>query len=778
MNRPGIPLLLWLLFLPLPLAAVETEALFDRSAAPPRDAARDEARLTREFSQSEPAADGTPRTPGRTMAAVRPYHGSSTLFIDGKPHAGMAYAAYGPSVEVFRDFAEAGVDLFTFSATPTEAGYGLSKTAWIAPGQYDFSQLDERVRMVLKANPRAYFFPRLYVHAPKWWSEQHPDDLVLYDPGEGKPIPFLHAGGKPAPSWASPTWRRDTIEGLRRLIAHVESSPYADRCIGYHIASGTTEEWMIWGANENQWVDYSPVNTAAFQQWLRTRYGTLENLRKAWNAPVTSFESVAIPSKAQRLHTELGSFRDPAKEQAVIDFYLFNSHLVADTICHFAKAIKEITRGQKVVGAFYGYTLQLCGEQRQQNAGHLALQEVLASPDVDFVCSPTSYAFRQLGGEGTSHFMSLVGSVREHGRLWFDENDIRTSLAPGRLGGWGKPEDVAGDILQQDKELANVFTHGAAQWWFDVGRNRYDAPALMRRIGQLTANAHEALKVDRSPVDEVAMVVDEKSLCYLRPGDPLGAWLLVRQIPALSRIGAPVGHYLVSDLPRIADRKVFLFMTSFAPTAADRSAIKALKREGHVLVFFSAPGLYRDGNLDEAAMTELTGIRLRMTTVPTELRLTLKPNHPLTEGVASTACGVPNKGSPVCYAEDPAATVLGTLPDGKAGLVVKSQPGWTAGYSAVPMLPASLLRRIAGLGGVHSYIETEDVVWASRGMLAVCVRQAGKRRIALPRAAAVCDLYSGRAVAKDAASFEVDFGPRATRVFLLEPRSASKGGAR
>ena len=708
------------------------------------------------------------RTPGQTRAVVRNYDGAPTLFINGQPHSGMAYAAYVPSVAVFRDFARAGVGLFTFSATPTEGGYGLSKTAWTAPGQYDFSQLDQRVMMVLEANPRACFFPRLYLHAPKWWSRQHPDDLVRWDPGDGKPIPFVHAGDKPAPSWASPAWRRDTVEGLRRLIAHVESSPYADRCIGYHIASGSTEEWMMWGANEDQWVDYSPVNTTAFQKWLRVKYGTLENLCSAWNVPVASFESVAIPSKAQRLHTEFGAFRDPAKEQAVIDFYLFNSDLVADTICHFARATKEITKGQKIVGAFYGYTLQLCGEQRQQNAGHLALQKVLASPDVDFVCSPTSYAFRQLGGEGTSHFMSLLGSVRLQGKLWFDENDIRTSISPGPTGEWGKPETVSGDFIQQEKELANVFVHGAAQWWFDVGANRYDDPALMRRISRLTANAREVLKVRRTPVDQVAMIVDEKSLCYLRPGDPLGAGLLVQQIPALSRIGAPVGHYLVCDLPRIADRKVFLFMTSFAPTAADRAAIEALKRDNRVLVFFHAPGLYRDGKLNEAAMTELTGIRLRMTTNPTALRITLKPNHPLTEGIASDACGVPQKSSPSFYADDPAATVLGTLPDGKAGLVIKPQPGWTAIYSAVPMLPASLLRRVARLGAVHSYIRTEDVVWASRDLLAVCVRRPGTRTIALPRAATVRDLYTGQEIAKDTASFEADFGPQQTRVFVLE----------
>ncbi len=704
----------------------------------------------------------------RCVAAVKKHHGTPTLFINGAPHNGMTWATYRPTPEVFRDFTKAGLTLYTFAATPTESGYGLARTAWTAPGEYDFSQLDERALMLLKENPNAYFFPRLYLHAPKWWSETHPDDIVLMDPGDGKVVPFIHSGGKPAPSWASETWRRDTIEGLRRLIAHVESSPYADRVIGYHLASGTTEEWMMWGGNENQWVDFSPANTARFRAWLKGKYGTDKGLRAAWRDETASLASATIPSKAQRQRTELGALRDPAKEQAVVDYYLYNSELVADTICTFAEAVKDITRRKKIVGAFYGYLLQLCGEQRQQNAGHLALEKVLASPDVDFLTSPTSYAFRQLGGEGTSHFMSLFGSAKLHGKLWFDENDIRTSLAKGKLGEWGRPADVAGDIIQQEKELANVIVNGSSQWWFDVGGNVYSNPDLLDRIGRLAKSATEAQTLDRSAVDDVAMIVDERSLCYLRVADPLGARLLVSQLPALSRIGAPVGHYLVTDLPRLADRKVFFIMTSFAPTAQDRKAIEALKRDGHVLVFLYAPGAYRDGQLDEAGMADLTGITLRMSREESAFSVKLTGGHRLTEGLDGQSYGDAHRGFPICTAADAGATVLGTLADGKPGLVVKGGKGWTAVFSSVPMLPARLMRNIAQLGGAHTYIDTEDVVWASKSLVAVCVKDAGKRTVRLPEKANVRDLYTGEVIGKGVASFDADFADRATRVFVVE----------
>lgn len=524
----------------------------------------------------------------------------------------------------------------------------------------------------------------------------------------------------------------------------------------------------MWGGNENQWVDFSPVNTARFRLWLRDTYGTDAGLRAAWRDDAVSLASAVIPTKAQRQRTELGALRDPGKEQAVIDYYRYNSDLVADTICTFAKAVKEITRRKKVVGAFYGYLLQLCGEQRQQNAGHLALESVLASPDVDFLTSPTSYAFRQLGGEGTSHFMSLFGSAKLHGKLWFDENDIRTSLAKGSLGEWGRPADVAGDIVQQEKELANVIVNGSAQWWFDVGGNVYGNPALMGRIGNLAKNAAEAQKLDRSSVDEVAMVVDERSLCYLCVADPLGARLLVSQLPALSRIGAPVGHYLVTDLPLLKDRKVFFIMTSFAPTAQDRKAIEALKRGGHVLVFLYAPGVYRDGQLDESGMSELTGIRLRMSREEGALSVKLFGGHRLTEGLDGQLYGDSHRVSPLFFADDASATVLGTLADGKPGLVVKTEGGWTSVVSSAPMLPSRLMRNIAQLAGVHTYIDTEDVVWASKSLLAVCVKDGGKRTVRLPRAANVRDLYSGEFVGKGIIAFEAGFADHATRLFVIE----------
>jgi len=79
-----------------------------------------------------------------------------------------------------------------------------------------------------------------------------------------------------------------------------------------------------------------------------------------------------------------------------------------------------------------------------------------------------------------------------------------------------------------------------------------------------------------------------------------------------------------------------------------------------------------------------------------------------------------------------------------------------------------LLRRFAHLAGVHTYVDTDDVVWASKDLLAVSVAKGGTRRLSLPRKATVHDLYTGTELARDTDSFETPFADLETRVFVLK----------
>jgi hypothetical protein len=700
------------------------------------------------------------RRPGTTVAEIKPHGGVPTLFINGRPHSGMSYMSYRPKGEYFGQFGQIGVHLYSFSATPTEAAYNLTKTCWVAPGEYDYSAFEERVKMLLDADPDAYFFPRLYLSSPRWWDEKHPDELVTFDPGDGRPEAFFHSPpDKRVPSWASEIWRRDTAEALRRFVAHVQQSPYADRVVGYHLASGTTEEWMMWGGNERKWVDYSPANVARFHQWLQQKYRNVEALQRAWRDSKVTFQTAAIPTKQQREATLLDALRDPERERPVIDFYDYNAQLVADTIAGFAKAVKEATHRQSLVGVFYGYVLQLCGEHRQQNAGHTALARVWDCPDVDFLTSPTSYAFRT-PGTGYSHFMSLTDGVKLHGKLWFDENDIRTWLLKGKpLRSWGQTDSYEETRGQLQREFANVLCQGVGQWWFDMGGGWYDDPRILADIGAMNRIAAESLAWDRGPADEIAVMVDDRSLHLMQVANRLSHPLLLQQLPELGRLGMPVGFYALGDVERLPPRKMYVFLNAFAPTAAERQAIDRLKGQGRVLVWVYAPGVYRDERLDPPAMEALTGVRIAMDPRPARLEVKM----------GADVYGAGFEVSPVFYADDARATVRGRLADGRAGLAQREMGGWTSVYSAAPKLPTPLLRELAAKAGVHCYVrnpQAHDVVYANRSLVALCVAEPGPRTVVLPRACDVVDLLaSGKAIARGVREFTVTLDRNQTKLF-------------
>lgn len=695
------------------------------------------------------------RQPGELVAKLEQRNGAPTIVVNGEPLDGMAWASYQPTPSVFADFAAAGVRLFSIMGTPTAHGYGLSVDTWLAPDVYDYSQLDERIAMVLNEQPEALIFPRLYLAAPAWWLDEHPDARVLYDPGDGNPVPF-ELNGKGVPSWSSPAWREAACDALRRLIAHVEAQPYADKVVGYHLASCCTEEWMYWGANEDQWTDYSVDNTNAFRAWLRAKYGTDAALSAAWGRAVT-LDTATVPSKQERASSPAGLLRDPATDRPSIDYYHYLSGMVAESIDLLCGTVRQATRGEKLIGVFYGYLLQLF-HQRQQNAGHLAFDAVVRSPNVDFLCSPTSYAFRQIGA-GTPHIMAPLGSVIAHGKLWFDENDIRTSLAPGPVGSWGKPETIAGDLLQQDRELAMVLSQGLAQWWFDVGHNRYDDPTLMARLAKLRAIATETMRLDRSPVDQVAMVVDGRGLANLNVGDPFAEAMMLHQLPPLARLGAPAMHYELHDVDRLAGHRLILFAPLYEPTDAQLAAIERLKSDGRVLVFVHAPAPYRDGRWTPEQMRRVSGLGLTIGEGEQVPRVSV-------DGL-EYGYGRPIRPAIVC--DDPEAAVLGTLPDGSPGLVMRRFDDWTAVWSAAPTLPTPLLVRLAELAGVHRYLTTPDLVWASRELLAINVNESGERTIRLPAAARVYDYYAGELISQETAEFTAVFAGGGTKLYAVTP---------
>ena len=705
--------------------------------------------------------------PEPPVTRVKMIHGVPALFINGEHHPGTSYMTYHPESRNFRAMGEVGVHLYSFSATPTESTYDLAGIVWLGSDEFDYSGFEERVNMLLESDPDAVFFPRLYLGTPPWWADEHPDDLVQYDPGDGAPQTLL-VNRKRVASWASEQWRKDTVAALHRFIRHVEASEYAGHVIGYHLASGTTEEWMQWGSNEDHWADYSPVNQAKFRAWLKDEYLADEALRAAWANPDVTLDSATVPPRAERARRERVFLRDPRTAQPSIDYTRYTSWLVADTIQHIARAVKEEVRGERLVGVFYGYLLQLAGQQREQNSGHHALQAVLSCPDIDFITSPTSYSGRDLG-TGYVHAMSLVDSVKLHGKLWFDENDFRTWLAkrvPPNFPGY--TDTFEKTVLAQRRSFAWTFTNRLGMWWFDMGGGWYDDPRLLAEIGKMNRIAFENRDADGHSVAEIAFVVDDSTGAFLTHSNPFSWQALVAQLHELGHVGAPIAIVHVSDLDRLPSYRLYVFANLLAPREEDRLRVARKLEAGGSALWIGPAGLYRNGKLDPAGMKSLTGFPVRLVNSPAAWRVVptaesasigWKPASPY---VSAGKVGL------FPSVEEGFGTVLGAIEDtGHAGLVMREEEGQPHFYSSIPKIPADLLRAMARKVGIHLYSSHLDVVWACGDLLSITVKEGGDRIIRLPKFRRIVDLWTGETVSEQTSEFEFSLSSEDTALFRL-----------
>ncbi len=429
------------------------------------------------------------------MTYVKVIDGRPTIMVKGTPIPEMAYITYRPEENCYEDFAKVGVKLFSvnlnFSEMPiNEKAPVLVFQKGIFEGEIpDYSIVDRNFDQILKACPDALIFPRVNVNLPQSWEEAHPDELCEKGYHERRRF-----------SYASDLWAQEVKSKLLQLVAHVENSGYADRVIGYQIAAGNTEEWMS--------VDpQSGYGLRAKEKF--TRY-----------------------------------CRENDLEQTAESYYNFMSEMVATRIADFAAAVKGATNRKKLVGVFYGYCLFVGREEC-----HNALEKVLNCNDVDFLCSPVSYADGRAAGIDP-YAMVPFASVRHHGKLYFAENDIRTHLSrpvhdhPNyTLPIWyGHEKPVT--IEQMKLSFCRAMLYGYGMWWFDMWGGWYDDPDYMELLQKMQTLCQKGMDSAKA---EVAAFIDEKSFSKTKEG----RMAIQNALRTIGLCGTPCDMYLASDFDKV-----------------------------------------------------------------------------------------------------------------------------------------------------------------------------------------------------------------------------------
>ena len=562
-----------------------------------------------------------------TTARFDVVNGSCALLVDGEPRPPFIYrgtvdplSSHGRrQVGLFRD---AGVHVYTM--------YLPLEPMWKAPGDYDFSQLDDVVRGYLSVDPEARLFVILRLIPPRWWMDRHEDELVRYAAGDDYNTSD-ESGRVRRASLASKLWQQDALHIWRAAIEHLERHPWGKRVIGYQPGYGIYTEWHYFGSWREQMPDTGPAMTAHFREWLRGRYGTVDDLREAWLDTDVTFETATVPGVQPRLAAGRLDLRDPAAGQWVADYYRCQQEVTADDIELFCAAAKEATGGRAMAGVFYGY---FYGVHPQTQGGHLELERLLASPNVDYFAAPYDYSHRLMGDDGRGR--AICDAFPLAGKVHMIEADTRTHLHPRNE--YGKLATTEESIAAIRREVATALTHGSALWWCDFGADGsggwYDQPELIGEVKKLVALAEERLNTPRKRVAEVALVCDLGSCYSLNDGAAMRTHLrLLDEVTTeLYRTGTPFDTILLSQLPKadLSGYKMLIFLNTLKVDAPTRRFLARATRERSVLWLW-APGITDGKGFGAELVSELTGFQVTLEGRGTPASVvTCEVEHPLT----------------------------------------------------------------------------------------------------------------------------------------------------
>jgi hypothetical protein len=667
--------------------------------------------------------------------SVQPHRGAPCLHVDGVPHSGLAFwhGSSEKGIEEWQLFARCRVHLL-------QVNMGLWPAA--ADGADPAAAWDTVLATALRGNPEARFWIRLGVEPPAWWLAAHPDEAQVHH-DEHNDERFLWRV-----AYTGPCWRAETAARLERFVAHMEAH-WGERVWCYHPCAGDCGEWAY------SWKPvlsgYAPAQTAAWREWLRTRYPDDAALRMAWGDPGARVATAEPPPRPARLRPRAwppaSHLIDPATERAQVDWLHFHGYVQADALAVLAAALRRALAHvgrQKLIGAFHGYHIWPYGSAYGAcNTGFSDLDPVLRSPDIDVLCTPLAYIHRNPGGVYSHH--NLAASIRLHGKLFCAEDDTfthRAAWTPWRYCCRDAPETV--QILRRN--LAGALADGGGQWWMDHDSARWYCDAeLEAGVAGMRRLADNALARDRSPCAEVVFVTHEASFRLLRQDPALIDLLWPKQQTELMRLGAPVDFVRVRDLA-LAERSGDLARWKLAVVAgclwldaAERDLLRrTLLRDGRHVLSLHGQGICDGARLDLEFTGALTGVQLKSYPHggPCRAETVLDGAH--------LSWGTDKEVAPILYADDPAAEVLGWLERQYCPVLVRRRHAdWTALWSGVPGLPWNLLGRLADDAGVHRYVRDGSQVLANAGLLAVHAAGDGARTLVLPRPRHLTDALSG-----------------------------------
>lgn len=619
--------------------------------------------------------------------------------------------------KIHDDFRDAGIRYHTT----------ILHSGWIAPNKYDYTLTDKTLDALLKDNPDIYYMPRVKLNVPSEWCKKNPEDTFVYENGPRKAEEIASLVGGPLHDWfgddneygytvngginsytddrsnvggviglqsfSSKKWIEDACETLRRLIIHIDSTPYAKQIVGYHIAYGCCGETAMWGYyGTKPYVGDFGINAQKnFLDYEVKKYGSVENALKKLG--LSSESEISVPSASLRENGNKSLrelFFDESKNLICADY---NDFLSESNICAaetFCRTVKEI-HPELFTGIFYGYLTV----PRSAIGGHLAIDRLVSSKYIDFAASPKGY-YKCLPGEPGGE-QSPAYSINLN-KVWLDEIDNLTYIDPRND---GKVKNFFETKITLWREGMKNITRGQGFWWMDLGEGSFDSPEIMSEISKITRFGKEICKNKKSKsISEILMVTDEHSIASMSLSYALNSGLRLELPTQMHMIGAPIDILRLSDLENVQLEKygLIVFADAFKIPAKLREKIFKKIRKNAVVVCHYTPGILSP-NFDLENVRRCCGFSVK------EFKAydMKKEGYPeVCEKIYGGAPGILDFPTVEILPEDDIG-VISVYENGKIKTAERKFYHFTSVLCTYPSLSANDFRRLAVRGGCRMY---------------------------------------------------------------------------
>jgi len=672
------------------------------------------------------------------------YNGKKYIEADGKIIDSIAMKSFRPTENNVGDFHKAGVPVMHVYCSGLTSALGLPYSlygeTWFGDKQYDFTNLDRQIDFFKANAPGTLLFVNLHVDSRPWWNEENP----------GKPSSFTHL----SQIASDEKWRSDTADYIRAALRHVEEK-YNDVVLGYFLLGGHTTEWF----SKEDREEGHPIKLAAYRKYLGN-------------------ENAQIPDVTELEKPESQIFLDPVKDKNLISYRKFHNFLIADTLLYFCHAAQDVLKHGKVLGAFFGYVMELRG-RGIWNLGHIDIDRVYRSPDIDLVATPSSYHYRHYDSHSAhsimfntlelnnmtfyssfDHMTFVVPTLKDNKRRLCHEKN--TMEAMGRVGNYSYIfNDRKQTIDAMRREFMLKVSKRTGMWWFDMLEGWYYDEGLMREVERTVRLSESLIEKKAVSNSEIAFVISCESHYYVNKAAELNTEVLAAQRGPLACMGAPFDVYSLNDIDRmdIDKYKLIIFPEAYYLTKEQREYInRKVKGGGRSLLFVGATDYACDENLSLERVRAMTEMNLEA----------LEKDEATIHGFDSTF-GYKTTKNPTLYVDDDSVKILGRYAESrKCALAKKSFADYTIYFSGLGNISHTVLREIAREAGVHIYTENGVACYVNSLVAGVYNTKNEETTITLPFDGEFTEIFSGKTYKTENKKVTLPTGENPAQMLLLE----------